>query len=31
LYSWPGMITMALVLCGLIGLLIYLRSKRPED
>jgi hypothetical protein len=31
MYSWPGMITMFIILCALIGLLLFLRSRRPED
>jgi hypothetical protein len=31
MYSWTGMIVMFLILCALIGLLLFLRSRRPED
>jgi hypothetical protein len=29
--SWPFLIVMALILISLIGLLLFLRNKRPED
>jgi hypothetical protein len=29
--GWPFLIAMAVIFVGLIGLLLFLRSRRPED